>query len=420
MLCITGGEALYADMGHFGRRPIQTAWYGMVMPALVLCYFGQGAILLNAAKAGPTALEAVAANPFYSMVPSGPLIYPLVAISTAATVIASQALISGAYSLTHQAVQLGYLPRVTVTHTSSQTEGQIYIPEINGMLAVGCIGLVLAFKESANLAAAYGIAVTGTMGITSIAYFVVVTRRWGWSLAKAVPLLAFFLALDLSFFSANLLKFFDGGFVPICIAIGIFLIMSVWKRGRGLLGQYFVNASKPLDSFLEGIARGVYRSPEGKENKVLRVPGVAVFLTSNPNGTPPLLVHHARHNKAIQETVLLVTVTHERVPRVVQNRLSVDVLAEGFFRVTIKNGFMETPSVPKGLQEAIRSFNLPFDLEDVTYYLGRETLLATTKGEMGPRAERLFAFLTRNSQTASRYFGIPAERVVEIGMQIDL
>lgn len=420
VLCITGGEALYADMGHFGRKPIQTAWYGMVMPSLILCYFGQGALLLEAATHGPERLESVASNPFYSMVPAGPLIYPLVVLSASATVIASQALISGAYSLTHQAVQLGYLPRVTVTHTSSETEGQIYIPEVNGMLMVGCVGLVFAFKESANLAAAYGIAVTGTMAITSIAFFVVVTRRWGWSLGKALPLLVFFLGLDLSFFGANLLKFFDGGFVPIFMAVGIYFIMHVWKRGRGLLGQYFVNASKPLDKFLDGIERGIYTSSKGVDNKVIRVPGVAVFLTSNPNGTPPVLMHHSQHNKAVQETVLLVTVSHERVPRVLSERVTVSPLRCGFYRVNIRNGYMETPNVPKGIDEAIRAFDLPFQLDDVTYYLGRETLLATTKGEMGPRAESLFAFLTRNSQTASRYFGIPAERVVEIGMQIDL
>ena len=419
VLCITGGEALYADMGHFGRRPIQIAWYGLVMPALLINYFGQGALLISAMD-DPERLAKVAANPFYSLVSSHVFVYPLVVVATMATIIASQALISGAYSLTHQAVQLGYLPRVTITHTSSETEGQIYIPEVNGLLAVGCIALVLTFQASERLAAAYGIAVTGTMAITSIAFFVVTTHRWGWSYLRAGVLLVFFLLLDLSFFGANLLKFFDGGFVPLLIAIGIFLVMAVWRRGRGLLAQYFIKASTPLDAFLQGLSEGVYRSPKGTCNSLVRVPGVAVFLTSNASGTPPLLMHHARHNKAIHEAVLLVTVNNERIPRVANDRVQVEPLEHGFYRITLRTGFMETPDVPRGLLECIRKFNLPFNLDDVTYYLGRETLLATNKGEMGQKAESLFAFLTRNSQRATRYFGIPAEQVVEIGMQIDL
>jgi KUP system potassium uptake protein len=422
VLCITGGEALYADMGHFGRRPIQIAWYALVMPSLVVNYFGQGAML----TAPGADVAKIAENPFYSMVPSGPLIYPLVALSAAATVIASQALISGAYSLTRQAVQLGYLPRVRIQHTSSETEGQIYVPEVNSALAIGCIALVLAFKQSSALAAAYGIAVTGTMGITTLAYFVVTRERWGWSLAKALPLTAGFLAIDLAFFGANALKFFDGGYVPVIIAIAIFVVMRVWKQGRALLAQYFVRASKPLDAFLAGLAEGRYQpspteaEPEPAPIPIVRVQGTAVFLTSNPNGTPPLLLHHARHNKAIHAAVLLVTVVNEPVPRVTSHRIEVDPIEQGFFRITLRVGFMETPNVPRMLAVAIRAFKLPFCVDDITYYLGRETVLAASEGEMNLRAERLFAFLTRNAQQATRFFGIPPERVVEIGMQVDL
>ncbi len=419
VLCITGGEALYADMGHFGRKPIQLAWFTLAMPSLVLNYFGQGALLL----ASPERAKEIAENPFYALVPEGPAIYPLVVIATAATVIASQALISGAYSLTRQAVQLGFLPRVHIQHTSDEAEGQIFIPEVNTALAVGCIALVLAFKSSSSLAAAYGISVMGTMAITSTAFYIVCRKVWHWPVHKALPLYILFMAVDLSFLAANLVKFFDGGFVPLLIAITIFAIMRVWKRGRALLAAYFVKASKPLDEFLANVREGVYRHATRErevEVKLTRIPGAAVFLTSNPGGTPPLLMHHARHNKAIHEHVLLVTVLNERVPRVEKNRIEVDRLEEGFFRVRIHVGFMETADVPRALVAAIREFGLPFSLDDVTYYLGRETLLATNRGEMGKRAERLFAFLTRNSQQATGFFGIPPERVVEIGMQVDL
>ncbi len=418
VLVITGGEALYADMGHFGRRPIQLAWYGLVLPALVLNYFGQGALLTTAPD--PESLAAIAQNPFYAQVPKGPLIYPLVGIATLATIIASQALISGAYSLTRQAVQLGYLPRVSIKHTSSSTEGQIYIPEVNAALAVGCVALVLAFQQSSKLAAAYGIAVTGTMGITTIAYFVVTQHRWMWSLARALPLALLFLTIDLAYFGANALKFFDGGFVPIVIGLGLFASMLVWKRGRALLAQHFTSLMRPLDEFIEGLRRKCFRTEDGETLSVVRVPGVAVFLTSNSGGTPPLLLHHVRFNKALHDAVLLVTVQNEKVPRVLERHLEVESLGEGVYRVIIRVGFMETPNVPRALQNAIERFELPFSLADVTYYLGRETLLATGAGKMSRRSEQLFAFMSRNSQTAPRYFEIPPQRVVEIGMQIDL
>lgn len=418
VLCITGGEALYADMGHFGRRPIQVAWFSAVFPALIVNYFGQGALLLAAAPGEER--NAIAENPFYALVPAGPLVYPLVLLATAATVIASQALISGAFSLTQQAVQLGYLPRVTVRHTSNESEGQVYVPEVNWFLAIGCIALVLFFRESGNLAAAYGIAVTGTMAITSLAYYRVTRERWGWSAMTAVPLLVFFLVQDLAFFASNALKFFQGGFVPIAAAFALFIIMRVWKRGRALLGAYYAKAARPLDEFLTALHASSYKDTDGKEFPIVRVPGAAVFLTGNPHGTPPLLLHHLRHVKSLHETVILVTLTTEHVPRVLSETNTLTRLSDGFFRLELHVGFMESPDVPRALSETVETFQLPIVMEDVTYFLGRETLLATDAGEMSAKEEQLFSFLSRNAQSAARYFCLPPRRVVEIGVQVDL
>ena len=403
VLSITGGEALYADMGHFGRGPIRAAWYCLVLPSLVLNYFGQGALLLQ----NPEVFE----NPFYAMVPKGPLTYALVALSAAATVIASQALISGAFSLTHQAVQLGFLPRVTVKHTSSETEGQIYIPEVNWGLAAACLALVLAFQESGKLAAAYGIAVTGTMGITSIVYFVVVRRTWGWSLAKALPLLILFLAWDLPFFGANLLKFTEGGYVPMIVAVVFFGFMLVWKRGRAYLHESLNKSAPPLAEFLDKL----------DEHVAARVPGTAVFLTSSAYETPPVLVHHVKHSRSLHETVIFLTVQTEHVPRVDNTKdLEIEDLRPGFHRLVIHEGFMQTPDVPSLLKRASDAKGLGIDLSTVTYYLGRETFLATSAGQMGPYTEGLFAFMSRNAGSATAYFALPPEQVVELGMQIDL
>ena len=405
VLVITGGEALYADMGHFGRRPIRLAWYGLVLPALVLNYFGQGALLLQHPE------RAVADNPFFAMVPKGPLTYALVALAAMATVIASQALISGAFSLTHQAVQLGFLPRVTVKHTSHETEGQIYIPEVNWALAIACIALVLTFRESSRLAAAYGIAVTGTMGITSIVYFVVVRNTWGWSLAKAVPLLALFLAFDLAFFGANLLKFFDGGYVPIVLAVILFFLMVVWKRGRAFYAEAISARVPPLEAFLTKL----------DATCCARVPGTGVFLTSSSTHTPPVLAHHVQHNKVLHEQVILLTVTTLHVPRVTaKESISWEDLGHGFHRLVIKSGFMQSPNMPRLLAFAAAKHGQAIDFEDTTYYVGRETFLATDLGRMGRVTEKLFGFMSRNATPATAYFGLPPERVVEIGLQIDL
>jgi KUP system potassium uptake protein len=424
VLAITGGEALYADMGHFGRRPIKAAWYGMVMPALVLNYFGQGANLL----AHPEA----AANPFYALVPTGVFTYVLVALASSATVIASQALITGAFSLTHQAVQLGFLPRVTIKHTSHETEGQIYIPEVNVFLALACIGLVLQFQSSSRLAAAYGIAVTGTMAITSVVYFVVVRRTWGWPLWKALPLLIFFLACDLPFFASNLLKFFHGGYVPLVIGVGLFLIMVTWRSGRNVLAEDIVKKAPPLEEFLANLdvgspavhaADGHHRAdPAAIASRCqARVPGSSVFLASTATRTPTILLHHVRHNKVLHQTVVLLTVVTEHVPKVKKGEnVDVEDLGKGFYRVIMRCGFMQSPNVPSALHVAAKQGAIPLDFRDMTYYIGHETFLATKRGKMGPWAESLFAFLSRNARSASAYFSIPPKQVVEIGMQLDL
>jgi KUP system potassium uptake protein len=417
VLCITGAEALYADMGHFGRRPIQRAWYAVVYPGLVINYFGQGALLLDA-PAG-AARAAVAQNPFYALV-GGAWVYPLVVLATLAAVIASQAMISGAFSLTRQAVQLGYLPRVLITHTSSETEGQIYIPSVNWLIAIGCIVLVLEFRESSRLAAAYGIAVMGTMCITSIAFFNVARTRWKWSSFAVGPLLALFLAIELPFLASNAVKFLDGGYIPVVLAVGVFVMMRTWRRGRDFLTGHFARNMRPLDDFIEALRQKRWVLRDGTEIPIARVPGAAVFLTSHTDGIPPLLVHHVRHVRAVQETVILVTIVTERVPRVVSDRFEWKPMPEGLARLTIHSGYMQSPSVPAALELAFREYAIDVPLSEVTYFLGRETLLALSAGEMGRREEALFAFMTRNAQNATRYFGIPPERVVEIGMQIDL
>jgi KUP system potassium uptake protein len=417
VLCITGAEALYADMGHFGRHPIQLAWYVVVYPSLIINYFGQGALLLDAPVGAARA--AVAQNPFYALV-GGVWVYPLVGLATFAAVIASQAMISGAFSLTRQAMQLGYMPRMLIKHTSSETEGQIYIPAVNWLIAIGCIALVLEFRESTRLAAAYGIAVMGTMCITSIAFFNVARARWKWPIYAAGPLLAVFLAVELPFLASNAVKFLDGGYIPVLLAIGVFSMMRTWKRGRDYLSRHFARNMRPLDDFIQALRNECWVLRDGTQIPILRVPGAAVFLTGHTDGIPPLLVHHVRHVRCVHETVILVTIVTERVPRVVSDRFDWKPLPEGLARLTIHSGYMQSPSVPAALALAFRQYEISVPLSEVTYFLGRETLLALSDGEMGRREEALFAFMTRNAQNATRYFGIPPERVVELGMQIDL
>ncbi len=400
-LVVTGGEALYADMGHFGRRPIRHAWYAVVFPALLLNYFGQGAMLL----AHPES----AANPFYALVPSWAL-YPVVGVATAATVVASQALISGAFSLTQQAVQLGFFPRVTIIHTSRHAEGQIYVPEINSMLLVACVTCVALFKSSTALAAAYGIAVTGTMAITSFIYFVVTTRTWGWKLSRALPLLLLFLTFDLAFFAANAAKFFHGGWFPVAMAIAIFMVMTTWHRGRELLAEAVRPTILPLDLFLADVER---TAPH-------RVKGTAVFMASSPEGTPPALLHNFKHNQIVHQQVVLLSVQSSPVPEVpAGEQVEVEGLGHGFFRVTVHYGFIQRPDVPDALRRCAPR-GLIVDPSQASFYLGRETLVPTGASKMAGWRKRLFAFISRNARTATAYFNLPPNRVVELGAQIQL
>ncbi len=406
VLVFTGGEALYADMGHFGKRPIRLAWFGLVLPALLINYFGQGALLLHD--------PASASNPFYGLVPT-PLLLPMIVVATAAAIVASQALISGAFSLTQQAVQLGYCPRVTIKHTSHTEVGQIYIPEVNQALAVACIGLVLAYRSSSNLAAAYGIAVTGTMTITTVLYYEVMRARWRWPLWKAGGLAGLFLLVDVTFFSANLVKVPSGGWFPIVVALAIFTLMATWKQGRVLLAGIMRENSLPMELFLRDIAR---RKPP-------RVPGVAVFLTSDASGAPPVLLHHLKHNQVLHERVILLSIVTKEIPAVPeQERLRTRALGEGFCQVVAQYGFMETPDVPTVVKALAQpppiGLGLTVNLMQTTFYLGRETLIATGRSKMATWRKRLFIVMTRNAQSAATFFGLPPNRVVELGAQIQL
>jgi KUP system potassium uptake protein len=403
VLCITGGEALYADMGHMGRHPIRRAWFYLVLPALVLNYFGQGAFLLE--HPHPSA----SVNPFYAIVPPE-LLYPMVGLATVAAIIASQALISGAFSLTRQAVQLGYCPRVSIVDTSGEYEGQIYLPGLNTVLMIACVALVLVFEHSSRLAAAYGIAVTGTMAITSVVYFVVARQRWKWSWWQAGVPVAFFLLFDLAFLSSNLLKFKEGGWFPIAVAVAVYILMTTWKVGRMELSHRFLKTAVPLDLFLEDIQR----------TQPHRVSGTAVFMSSNANGTPPVLLHHLKHNQVLHQQVLLLTIAVAPQPTVpAEERLEVRDLGQGLFQVTAHYGFMQSPSVPE-VMRGCRKHNIKTEPGRVSFYLGRDTLLTTGRSRMFRWRKALFSFISRNARSPTSYFNIPPGRVVELGMQIDL
>ena len=400
VLCLTGGEALYADMGHFGARPIRVAWFALVFPALMLNYFGQGAYLLE---------HGWVEKPFWALVPE-PLIYPMVAVAMSSAVIASQALISGAFSITRQAVQLGYMPRVTIIHTSATNEGQIYVPEVNQALMVACLGLVVIFRDSTKLAAAYGIAVTGTMVITSLVYFFVITRNWKWSLWRAVPLLVMLMIFDVPFFLANMLKIFDGGWFPIVVGICMFTLMTTWKRGRAELAMRFNQSVMPLAALLEDL----------ESHQPPRVRGTAVFMSGNSDGTPPVLLHHLKHNQVLHRQVVLLSIVPEDQPTVAkEDQIEVKDVGSGFFRLVWRTGFMETPSVPAILLRA-REKGLVCEPSTTSYFLGRETLLTHGKSKMMRWRKMLFAFVSRNALPATSYFGLPPGRVVELGMQVDL
>jgi KUP system potassium uptake protein len=417
VLVITGGEALYADMGHFGKRPIRLAWFSVALPSLLLNYYGQGALLLR----DPSAAE----NPFYLLAPR-PFLYPLVAIATAATIVASQALISGSFSLARQSVQLGYMPRLTIVHTSYKQSGQIYIPEINKLLMIGCVLLVLTFRKSENLTAAYGLAVTGTMTITSILFAVVARQRWQWRVGAIAALLALFLSIDLSFFSSNLAKLFHGGWVPVVLGLVVFTLMSTWKTGRTMLTKILNAGSLPLDLFLADVDR----------KKPPRVPGTAVFMTSASEGVPVVLLHHLKHNKVLHEQVVLMSIKTEEVPEILpEERLTLERLQHGFFRVHARYGFMETPDVPEILYR-MRQEGLKAKQSETTFYLGRERIIISDRKRGAPAGTRrapddmalptmarwrkkLYVFLQRNARSATEFFGIPPNRVVELGAQVE-
>jgi KUP system potassium uptake protein len=402
VLCFTGTEALYADMGHFGRRPIRFAWSVLVFPCLLLNYFGQGAAILGG---GARAV----ANPFFALAPPG-LLYPVVAVATAAAVIASQALISGCFSLAQQAMQLGYSPRLDVIHTSSLARGQIYVPEINSLLLVACCALTVAFRSSSNLAAAYGLAVTGTMTITSILLYTVARERWGWGRVSAGALIGLFLCIDLPFLSANLVKLAHGAWLPLVIGAAVFTVLVTWKQGRVLLAEEMQRGMVALDRFL----------PSLRLEKPHRVSGTAVFMTSNLDVVPPVLLHHFKHNKVLHEKVILLYVLAERVPVVPpEERVEVRDLGDEVYAVVARSGYMESPDVPRALKQC-RTKGLRIKLGDTSYYLGRETLLTAGTGAMARWRKALFAYLSRNARPATSFFRLPPNRVVELGMQIRL
>jgi KUP system potassium uptake protein len=398
VLCLTGGEALYADMGHFGRRPIRIAWSAIVLPALVLSYLGQGAVLL--------AEPAAAARPFYAAVPA-PVLYPMIALATAAAVIASQALITAVFSLTRQAVQLGYWPRVRVVHTSADEQGQVYVPGFNWTVMAATLAIVLAFRSSAALAAAFGLAVAGTMAITTLLYAVVARTRWGWPRPAIAVFLAVFLTVDIAFIAANALKIEDGGWLPLAIGGGMFMLMQVWARGRALLREQLEARAFAVPAFLESFALA----------PPVRVLGAAVFLTATPDTAPLALLHYLKHAKSLHEQVVILSVLTEDVPHVAAaDRVAVEQCGHGFWRVIGRYGFMESPDVPALLQAAeARGLHVPAR----TYFLGRETVIGA-RGRWRRWTYFVFAVMHRNARPAADFFGLPANQVMEVGAQIEL
>ena len=399
-LVVTGGEALYADMGHFGKRPIRLAWFILVLPALVLNYLGQGALLL---------LDPRAAQPFFLMAPPWALL-PLVVLATAAAVIASQALISGSFSITRQAMQLGLAPRLDVEHTSASEMGQIYVPQVNWALMVATVCIVIGFGSSGAVAAAYGIAVTLTMIITGLLLYIVMTERWRWPKPAAVAWMAVFLAIDLAFFGANVLKIRQGGWLTLAVAVALFTLMTTWKTGRRLVAERLAERAFPLEVFVEAV---VQQPP-------VRVAGTAVFMTAQTRGTPPALVHNLRYNKVLHQHVIVLTVVTTQTPQVPSDkRLTIQFLGHGLFHVRVQYGFMEDPNVPDALRQA-RAQGVELDAEDITYFLGRETIIVTRRPGMAIWRENLFVLMARNAVRATAFFRLPPERVVELGVQVEM
>jgi len=401
VLAVTGAEALYADMGHFGRKPIQRAWFAFVLPALVLNYFGQGALIMVDPEA--------AKNPFFHLAPDWAL-FPLVGLATVATVIASQAVISGAFSVTRQAMQLGFVPRMEVQHTSDKEAGQIYLPAVNWGLMVAVMILVLGFKSSNNLAAAYGIAVTGDMVITSILATVVVARSWKWGWGRAIALFSCFLAVELVFLAANILKIPDGGWFPLVAGMGVFVLMTTWKRGRQLLSDRLKGERLELSMFIESLSTSM----------PTRVGGTSVFLNADPKGVPHALLHNLMHNKVLHERVVLVSVQFYDVPYVPDiDRVEVKQLKENFWSVIVQYGFKDEPDIPAAMLLCADS-GLEFSALETSYFIGRETLIPRLNSDMAFWREKIFVAMFRNAGSATAFFKIPSNRVVELGTQVVL
>jgi KUP system potassium uptake protein len=401
VLAVTGGEALYADMGHFGKRPIRLAWFGFVLPALLLNYFGQGALLLHDAEA--------AHNPFYRLAPDWAL-YPMVVLSTVATVIASQAVISGAFSVTRQAIQLGYAPRMNIRHTSEREIGQIYIPFINWALLGGVVALVLGFKSSSNLAAAYGIAVTATMAIDTVLAFVVVRSLWGWNWGITIAGIFAFLTIDLAFLGANAVKFFQGGWFPVLIGVAVFTLLATWKRGREVMRDRLQDLTLTLEPFIASLTR----------HPPTRVPGTSIFLTTSHAGVPHAMLHNLKHNKVLHERVIILTVVFQDIPHIHDSeRVEVRPLGDNFFKVFVIYGFKDETDIPKAL-ELCAPQGLEFNMLDTSFFLSRETLIPTRRRVMAFWREKLFISMLRNATSVTAYFNIPTNRVVELGSQVEL
>ena len=401
-LVVTGGEALYSDLGHFGKSPIRTAWFVVVLPCLILNYFGQGALLLET----PKAIE----SPFFLMAPSWALM-PLVILATVSTCIASQALITGVFSITMQAVQLQYIPRVTIHHTSSEEFGQIYVRTVNMLLMISCIALVLTFKTSSNLAAAYGIAVTTTMVITTILFYFIAVFSWNWHWLAAGFLCGFFLLIEGAFWGANLLKVIHGGWFPLVVGAIIFTIMTTWHKGRQILSARMLEIILPLNDFLNQI----------RKTPPQRVPGVAVYMSGHPQYTPPTLAQSFKHFQCIHEHLIFLFVQTLDIPHVPEsNRVKLQDIGPHIYKVVIQYGFMDLPNVPHAMRGLTLHGGLHFDPDACTYFLGREHIIATNREGMSLWRERLFAMMSRNAQPATHFFQIPRSRVFEIGSMIDL
>ncbi|MFA7327228.1 MAG: potassium transporter Kup [Candidatus Kapaibacterium sp.] len=401
-LAVTGGEALYADIGHFGKAPIRLAWFAFILPCLVLNYLGQGALLLE----NPSFVT----NPFYMMAPSWAL-YPLVLLAMMATIIASQAIISGAFSLTFQAVQLGYLPRFVVKHTSETAQGQIYLPQINTLLMVGTILVVLGFRTSSNLASAYGLAVTMTMTITSMLAFIAMHKIWKWGLTLSIIVTTLFLIVDVSFLSSNLTKVMSGGWLPLMVGMIGLIVMLTWKKGRQVLALQFLKITNPLDSIINDF----------ETNKYPKVPGTAIYMTGNPSVAPLTLIQNLNHNKIFHEQILVLSIIIHQVPYIeAEHRIDLEKMADGFYLLKGNFGFMEQIDIPILMHAVKESGIIDINLKETSYVLGRETLIADSEIGLNIWQDQLFILMSKNSQSATKYFNLPEDRVFEIGTQIKI